>query len=157
MPTLNVSVFILNHQFHFILKLNIIQKIIRIVTLLWRWLNIKTKAFNSTMNKIIYILCFFIFVCILIYRYIKLVTSVESDPKAPFSIGVGEGATPFPGLLHFTFDPYLIVLSVKQGGIKYDLLSLWYDLAWDWTTVSWTIGTIYQPLRSGRIWHKVNF
>ena len=29
------------------------------------------------------------------------------------------GATPFPGLLHFTLDPYLILLSVKQGGIKY--------------------------------------
>ena len=33
--------------------------------------------------------------------------------------GEGEGATPFPGLLHFTLDPYLILLSVKQGGIKY--------------------------------------
>ena len=35
------------------------------------------------------------------------------------NIGVGKGATPFPGLLHFTFDPYLIMLSVKQGGTKY--------------------------------------
>ena len=26
---------------------------------------------------------------------------------------------PFPGLLHFTLDTYLILLSVKQGGIKY--------------------------------------
>ena len=40
---------------------------------------------------------------------------------------VGEGATPFPGLLHFTLDPYLILLSVKQGGIKYHFLSLSYD------------------------------
>ena len=40
--------------------------------------------------------------------------------------GVGEGATPFPGLIHFTLDPYLIMLSVKQGGIKYHFLSLWY-------------------------------
>ena len=32
---------------------------------------------------------------------------------------VGEGATPFPGLLHFTLEPYLIMLNVKQGGIKY--------------------------------------
>ena len=31
--------------------------------------------------------------------------------------GVGEGTTPFPGLLHFTIDPYLY--SAKQGGIKY--------------------------------------
>ena len=32
------------------------------------------------------------------------------------------------------------MLSVKQGGIKYHFLSLWYDLTWDWTPVSWTIG-----------------
>ena len=32
---------------------------------------------------------------------------------------VGEGATPFPGFLHFTLDTYLILLSVKQGSIKY--------------------------------------
>ena len=32
---------------------------------------------------------------------------------------IGEGATPFPGMLHFTLDTYLIMLSVKQGGIKY--------------------------------------
>ena len=40
--------------------------------------------------------------------------------------GVEEGATPFPGLLHFTFDPYLIMLSAKQGGIKYHFKILWY-------------------------------
>ena len=40
-------------------------------------------------------------------RYInnsKLVTVVEGDQKASFSIAtttVGEGATPFPGLLHY--------------------------------------------------------
>ena len=38
--------------------------------------------------------------------------------KAPFSIA-GEGATPFSRLLHFTLDPNLIMLRVKQGGIKY--------------------------------------
>ena len=38
---------------------------------------------------------------------------------------------PLPGLLHFTLDPYLIMLRVKQGGIKYHFLSLWYDSAWD--------------------------
>ena len=32
---------------------------------------------------------------------------------------LGEGATSFPGLLHFTLDTHLIMLSVKQGGIKY--------------------------------------
>ena len=32
------------------------------------------------------------------------------------------------------------MLSAKQGGIKYHFLSLWYDLTWDWTPVSRTIG-----------------
>ena len=61
----------------------------------------------------------------------KVATFVEGDPKAPISIAT----TPrcrgrrysIPGLLHFTFDPYLIMLSDKQGGIKYHFLSLWYD------------------------------
>ena len=48
-----------------------------------------------------------------------LLTVVEVDQKAPFSIVIGEGVTPFPGLLHFTLDTYLVLLSVKQGGIKY--------------------------------------
>ena len=30
--------------------------------------------------------------------------------------------------------------SVKQGGIKYHFLSLWYDSTWDWTPVFQTIG-----------------
>ena len=54
--------------------------------------------------------------------------------------GEGKGATSFPRLLHFTFDPYLIMLSIKQGGLKYHFLSLWYDLTWDWTQVSRAIG-----------------
>ena len=67
-----------------------------------------------------------VFTCI-----VKVVIVVEGEPKAPFSIllhrGVGEGATPFPGLLHSTLDPYLIMLSVKQGCLRYHFLSLWYD------------------------------
>ena len=30
--------------------------------------------------------------------------------------------------------------SVKQRGINYNFLSLWYDSTWDWTTISWPIG-----------------
>ena len=48
--------------------------------------------------------------------------------------------TPLPGLLHFTLDPYFKKLSVKQGGIKYHFLSLWYDSTWDGTPVSQIIG-----------------
>ncbi len=65
----------------------------------------------------------------LMVNKVKLATLVESDLKAPFSIG--KGVTPFPGLHHFTLDPYVIMLSVKQVGIKYYFLSLWYDSTWD--------------------------
>ena len=34
-----------------------------------------------------------------------------------------------------TLDLYSIMLSVKQGDIKYHFLSLLYDLTWDWTQV----------------------
>ena len=54
---------------------------------------------------------------------VKLATVVEGNHKAPFSITTTlrckGGATPFPGLLHFTLDTYLILPSVKQGCIKY--------------------------------------
>ena len=47
---------------------------------------------------------------------VKFAILVEGDPKAPFSIAT----TPWCcGLLHFTFDLCLIMLNVKQDGIKY--------------------------------------
>ena len=44
--------------------------------------------------------------------------------------GVRKGATPFPGLLHLTIDPDLIVLSIMQGAIKYHFFQslVWLDL-----------------------------
>ena len=136
-------------------------------------------------------------------------TVVESDQKAPFSIG--KSATPFPGLLHFTLDhhhhhvvplarisltlsrhfslsfiasgsssgphpvsshscwmyvragrpafaqpyvrvhrstldTYLILLSVKQEGIKNHFKNIWYDATWDWTQVSRIFGKHSTPL-----------
>ena len=66
---------------------------------------------------------------------VRLATLAKGDPKAPFAIATTPrcrgGATLFPGLLHFTLDPYLIILSVKQDGIKYHFLNLWYDSAWE--------------------------
>ena len=66
---------------------------------------------------------------------VKLATIVEGNPKAPFSIATTPrcrgGRYSFPGWLYFTLDPHLIMLSVKQGGIKYHFLSLWYDSTWD--------------------------
>ena len=59
-------------------------------------------------------------VCIYIYIYKKCKVGDLSggDPKAPFSIATTI-ATPFSGLLYFTLDPYFIMPSIKQGGIKY--------------------------------------
>ena len=52
-----------------------------------------------------------------------LATVFKGDQKASFQLllhwGVGEGTTPFPGLLHFKLDMYLILLRDKQGGIKF--------------------------------------
>ena len=33
-----------------------------------------------------------------------------------------------------------MMLSVKQVGIKYHFLILWYDATWDWTPVSKAFG-----------------
>ena len=54
---------------------------------------------------------------------VKLATVAEGDQKSPFSIATTPmcWATPFPGLLHFTLDTYLILLTVNQGGIKYNI------------------------------------
>ena len=69
-----------------------------------------------------------------------LANFVEGDPKAAFQLllqrGVREGATPFPGFLQFTLDPHLLMLSAKEGGVKYHFLSLWYDSTWDRTPLS---------------------
>ena len=32
------------------------------------------------------------------------------------------------------------MLGVKQGGIKYRFVSLWYDSTWDWTMVRQFMG-----------------
>ena len=45
-------------------------------------------------------------------------------PEGSLLRGVGVGDTPFPGLLHFTLDTYLNLLSVKKGDINYHFLSL---------------------------------
>ena len=54
---------------------------------------------------------------------VKLATLVDGDSKARFSISTSPrcrgGPNSVPGLLNFTLDPYLIVLSVKQDGTKY--------------------------------------
>ena len=73
------------------------------------------------------------YICAYMYDYMCVYVYVRKSkfgdcswgwPKAPFQLllhqGVGEGVTPFRGLLHFTLDTYLILLSVKRGDIKYN-------------------------------------
>ena len=75
-----------------------------------------------------------------------LATLVEGDPKAPFSIATTtrckEGCNSIPWIApHYPWSvPYNEMLSVKQGGIKYHFLSLWYNSTRDWTQVSRAIG-----------------
>ena len=77
-------------------------------------------------------------------QQVKLATAVEGDPKAPFSIATTQkcsgGCYSIPWMAHFTLDPYLIMLSIKQGGIKYHFLNLRYYSIWELTPVSRTIG-----------------
>ena len=56
-----------------------------------------------------------------IYIKVKLATVVNIDPKAPFSIATTSrcraGYYTFPSVV--PLDTYLIMLNIKQGGIKY--------------------------------------
>ena len=56
----------------------------------------------------------------------KLATIVEGDPKAPFSIATTPrcrgGRYSIPWIAPLYLEPYLIMLSVKQGGIKFHYL-----------------------------------
>ena len=75
-----------------------------------------------------------------IYIYkISWPTKVQGDLKALFPVATTwrcREENCFP----LTQDPYLILLSVKQEGIKFHYLSLWYDLIWEWTPASQAIG-----------------
>ena len=56
---------------------------------------------------------------------------VKSDREIPFSISTtlrckGRHYS-FLWIASLTLDPHLIMLNVKQGGIKYQFLSLWYN------------------------------
>ena len=80
------------------------------------------KDNKTSLQKYTYIYFTSAYIYIYIYIY-KLATIVEGDPKAPFSIATtprcSGGRYSFPWFLHFTLDPYHIMLSVKQGNIKY--------------------------------------
>ena len=80
------------------------------------------------------------------WNYLKSKVSDRSQgwQKTPFLIATTPrcrgGHYSFPWFLYFTLEHYLIMLSVKQGGIKYHFLSLWYGSTGDWTLIPWAIG-----------------
>ena len=92
-------------------------------------------VYNIYTNACVYNIYIYMCVCVFAWKSLCVLYIVEGNPKAPFSIATTPRCTggrySFPGLLYFTLDPYLIMLSVKQGGIKYHFLSLWYDSTWD--------------------------
>ena len=87
---------------------------------------------------------------IYIYIYISLPTVVEVDPESPFSIATTPrcrgGWYSFLWIVLLTFDPYLVMLCVKQGSIENNFLSLRFDSTWDWTSVSRNIGKQSMPM-----------
>ena len=67
---------------------------------------------------------------IYIYSKSKLATVVKDTLRLAFEKllhwGINQGATPFPGVLHFALDPYLIMLSITVGGSNYHIFNLSY-------------------------------
>ena len=112
----------------------------RILTFDKNGLNLMIVWSPSTVNPGCAILTY---IYIYIYIYISLVswlTIVNGDPTTLFSIITTpmcwEAHYSFPWIALLTLDPYLMMLSVKQVGIKYHFLCLWYGSTWDWTSVS---------------------
>ena len=89
-----------------------------------------------------------------------MATVVKSNLKAHFLIATTQkckrGHYSSFWIAPLTLDPYLIMLSVKQGSIKYDFLSLWYASTWDWTLVScpvsWTNGEHFTNYTNGPVY-----
>ena len=73
-----------------------------------------------------------------------MATVVDRDPKAPFLTATISKCSrdhyPLLWIAPLTLVMYLIMLSVKQGGIKPHFLNLWYDSNWDRTPVFQAIG-----------------
>ena len=93
-----------------------------------RWVYLYSTCLTN-LNKFLY----FIYIYIHMGLELSKLTVIKDDAKVLFSIATTprctESKTLFSGLLHFFLN--LIMLSVKQGSIKYHLLSLWCDSTWD--------------------------
>ena len=83
-------------------------------------------------------ICVCVCVCVYIYMYIY-VYIVKGDLKAPFAMATiprcKSGCYSFPWISPLILDLYLIMLSIKQGGIKYHFFE---SLVW-LNPISWAI------------------
>ena len=103
--------------------------------------------------------CVYIYIYIYIYihahTHISWPTIFEGDPNSPFLITTTQRCRgrhySFPWIAPLTLDAYFIMLSIKQGGIKYHFLSFWYDSTWDWTPIYQTIGEHCNRYRNGPV------
>ena len=86
---------------------------------------------------------YFIYECSFAWEILPHYFSIATTPRCK----EGRYSIPWITLLY----PYLIVLSAKQGCIKYHFLSLWYDSTWDWTQVSRTIDEHSTQLANNRL------
>ena len=105
-----------------------------------------------------------IMIILLIYKVSKFGDCNRGRPEDSLFISyyteVQGGAAPFLGLLNFTIESYLIMLSVKQGDIRCHFLSLWYDSIWDWTLVpravaEHSIHSANEPVGGGGRWEEL--
>ena len=106
-----------------------------------RWMN---SHLNNTKMKITLTSLFIRYIyqnyMKIFWNKVKLATVVEGEPKALFSVATT------PRTQHLSLGSSTLPLirtllcCVKQGGIKYHFLSLWYDSTWDWTLISMTTG-----------------
>ena len=78
--------------------------------------------------------CVCVCVCLSPYKiciYISWLTVIEGDLKTLFQITTTliyrGGPNSFPRIASLSLDPYLIILSIKHGGIKYYFLSFGDD------------------------------
>ena len=81
----------------------------------WDWTPIsRTSLEHSTLRPMV--------------QWVKLAATVEGYPKAPFSIASAlrcrEGRYSIPWIAPLTLDPYIIILSAKQGSIKNHFLKV---------------------------------
>ena len=130
------------------------------------WPSLAISPYHSSppAGPLSFSLSLYIYIYIYIYmsQKVKLECAVKRDLNAPcfntFNIEVsGRVQLHFLDWSTLLLIRAFLILSVKQGSIKYDFLSLWYDSTRDFIPVSRSIGEYVTPSANGPIcrWRKV--